>query len=541
MQPQSYFEMADVISGLYGKSTWTPLWAYEIEKSGDEFTEYYHEEIFRIRTLLAPLENKERLVHAPWRNMDTDQVYACVDKGNYCKPGEYCFDSSNGESAGEYAVFNFYVHGAKQNEPVLNQDLIMALHLVRDGDEWLRPEEANAVVIRQVRKEDAIVRIEILTEVLKDYLCARNMGLYIEEFRHRQEHTSEVVSYPWSSKGTIVERYVENGQYVWKGWLFRQESYNRVEGQLWKQHWVNPACCSSRIWGDEEESIEFIVASDGTRHTISSLDDDRYGAIYLFFDAHIISRLRERNISVEWISRDVLDVSFTGHSAVRCGLSKNGHVFAIAADIARLELWAQRIWERENINPEDRSEYQGHELFRNQMCNEFLSGEAPEVRLPLVLNKLNDVFKKRVGFDLWKKIDEYENPVCKSSRLISVDEHGLLTLAKYLQKSLCERIDSAVLKRYINNDATTKELPSIEVLEKAIEKIDPSLDASSLVKFMRDINNYRQIDSHYMSKKNVSKKLSRIQLPQNVSYFEKGAWLIEHAILGVETLTKAIY
>lgn len=183
MHSQSYFEMADVIGGLYGKSTWTPLWAYEVEKSGDECSACYNEEIFRVRTLFAPLGNKERLVHAPWRDVDSDQTYACVDKGYYCKPGEYYFDSSKGESAGEHAVFNFSVHGSKPNDPVLNQDLVMALHLVRDGDKWVRPEEANAVIIRQVRREDEVVRIEILRiifvrgiwgSILRSSVIARN-------------------------------------------------------------------------------------------------------------------------------------------------------------------------------------------------------------------------------------------------------------------------------------------------------------------------------------------------------------------------------
>lgn len=536
MNSQSYFEMADVVGGLYGKSTWTPLWAYEVEKSGDECSACYNEEIFRVRTLLAPLGNKERLVHAPWRDVDSDQTYACVDKGHYCKPGEYYFDSSKGETAGEHAVFNFSIHGSKPNDPVLNQDLVMALHLVRDGDKWVRPEEANAVIIRQVRNENEIVRIEILTEVLKDYLCARNMGLYIEEFRHRQEHTVETVPYPWSDSGTAVERYADDGQYTWKGWLFNQDGYKRVEGQLWKQHWVNPACFSSRIWGDGDESIEYIVASDGTRHTISTLDDDRYGAIYLFFDAHIISRLRERQISVEWVSRDVLDVTLPGHTAFQCGLSKSGNIFVIAADIARLEVWAQRIWARENLNPEDPSDYQGHELFRNQMCCEFLSGSAPESVYPQLLADLESSVRKYTGTQLWNGIDTGMSAVYAVDRMVATDEDGLVCLTKHILESCVERLDVKVLRTYIGSRSDTKDVGALKLFEMALSLMKPNCDAHALTQFMRSVNYMRQADSHLMSLKKRMDRISEIAFPEDASYYEKGAILIEFVNQGLRSL-----
>lgn len=536
MRQQSWFEMRDVIGGLYGKSAWTPLWVYEVAKSGNESLGCYHEEIFRVRTLFAPLENKEKLVHASWLDMDPDETYACVDCGHYCKPGEYYFDSSKGIVAGEYSVFNFYVHGVAANEPVLNQDLVMALHLVRNADEWIRPEEANAVIIRQVRTEDEVVRIEILTEVLKDYLCARNMGLYIEEFRHRQEHTSEDVPYPWTNKGTVVERYADDGQYTWKGWLFNQDGYNRVEGQLWKQHWVGPACFSSRIWGDNEESIEYIVAPDGARHAISSLDDDRYGAIYLFFDAHIINRLRERRISVEWISRDVLDVTFPGHSAFHCGLSKNGHMFVIAADIARLELWAQRIWVRENINPEEPVEYQGHELFQNQMCCKFLSGIAPETTYPQLLAELESSVRKHTGVRLWNDIDTGMAAVYAVDRMVAADENGLVCLAKHILESCVERLDAKALRSYIGNRLNTTDKRESQLFEMALSLMKPSVDAHALTQFMRSINFMRQADSHLMSRKSRADRVSEIAYPADSSYYEKGAILIEFVNQGLRTL-----
>lgn len=176
-----WFEMVDVIANTYGNSAWTLLWRYDVVKTGNPNSAGYEEEIFRIRTLLAPLENIDRLIGGHFLDFDPDETYATVDSGNYCKPNVYYLDSSAGFSAGEYHVFNFYIPGGPEVEPVVSQDMIVALRLVRKNDEWIRPEEHDIDVIRVERDVKSKIReIKIRTEMLKDYLCARGMGLYIE-------------------------------------------------------------------------------------------------------------------------------------------------------------------------------------------------------------------------------------------------------------------------------------------------------------------------------------------------------------------------
>ena len=126
MRLQSWFEMIDVKCGIYGEGEWTPLWVYEVSHEGDMFSAPYMEEIFRIRTLFAPLVNRARLFDH-WIDLDSDGVYPCVDQGNYCKPGVYYFDSRNGEDAGEYSVFKFCTVGGETCELQINQDLVAAL------------------------------------------------------------------------------------------------------------------------------------------------------------------------------------------------------------------------------------------------------------------------------------------------------------------------------------------------------------------------------------------------------------------------------
>jgi hypothetical protein len=60
----------------------------------------------------------------------------------------------------------------------LNQDLVFALGLMREGDHWVRPSEDYNIVARLRRGVDGeAIAIEIKNEYLRDYLCARDMFL----------------------------------------------------------------------------------------------------------------------------------------------------------------------------------------------------------------------------------------------------------------------------------------------------------------------------------------------------------------------------
>ncbi len=552
--------MTDVISNVYGGTTWTPLWRYDVLKSGDSSTIGYEEEILRVRTLFAPLENKERLIRGRFLDFDPDGTYATIDCKNYCKPDVYYFDSNTGLIAGEYPVFGFYLPNGPDIEPFVSQDMIVALRLVRQGDEWVRPEECGIDVIRIERdKESKIREIKIRTEILKDYLCARNMGLYIEEFRHRQVQTLQVPVIAWPKCHGYDERFCEHGHYIWKGWVFEHSNsddwnepltlkgaltlpaFYRVEGQLWKQYWISAGVGSPRIGGDSD-SREFVVSPNGDKHEISTLEDDKYGHVYLFFDPLIISHLQDTaGVELEWVSRDVFRVGFPSHGKFLCGISAKGNVFAISSDIARLEDWAQNLWFRENIRPEDLADYQSHELFQNQMMCEFLrTEESPEQIFARLVNELGVVFKKRTGVELWQDIDTGKGAVKKVSRFVSRNSRGLVALSKYILEALSERMSSPNLKMYIADDEATKELKSIQLFEMALSKLDTSLNASGHVRFLRNINAVRQIDSHLMSKSDAAKRLRKVNLPEDASPFEQGAQLIEYVNTGIAALIDSL-
>lgn len=556
MRRQSWFEMLDVKCDTHGEGEWTPLWVYEVSHEGDMFSAPYQEEIYRIRTLFAPLVNRGRLLDH-WIDLDSDGVYPCVDQGNYCKPGVYYFDSRNGEEAGEYSVFKFCTGGGETCELQINQDLVAALQLIPKGDSWIRPAEGGQIVIRLGKNDKGVVvRAEIRTEYLRDYLCARGMGLYIEEFRHRQEQNRDGQSILWQNSPVIECRMSRcgNGKYEWKGWMFKHQDgnswddtqsissevlpepqYYRVEGQLWKQFWINPALRSERVAGDDS-GFEYYVMPNGERHTISPLDDDEFGHVYLFFRSDLVTHALSAGLQVAWDARDVFSISFPSGQNVLLGISSEGTYFCISADVARLASWEQKLLHDDNIKPQEQTEYAGSELFQNQMMCEFLHTKAPENEFQRLLNELGMVFKKRTGNDLWRKMDCEDGLISAVSRFCSVSQDGYAMLARHLTTAMIERMDVVGFKDFIGGRVETVQLKTIGLLSAVISLINGEVDAGKQVRFMRDINYIRQADAHLMPTDEIEKRINVLQMPGDLAWIEKGARLIEYANRGLQNL-----
>ncbi len=557
---QRWFEMVDVISNRHGDGEWTLLWAYDVIRTGEEFSAPYCEEIFRVRSIFAPMTNKMELFSV-WHDIDSDNVYPCVDRKHYCKPGTYYLDSSIGREAGEYGVYSYITARGETSELIINPDLLAALGLVRSGDSWVRPSECDKEVIKIERNnEDKIVRISVRTELLKDYLCARGMGLYVEEFRHRQEQAFDGNQIGWTRSPYIEEKIARdgNGRYEWKGWMFKHEdehswddvqavkgpilslpSYYRIEGQLWKQFWVIPGKSSTRV-ADDNLGLTFYVMPNGEQHEISPVDDDEYGHVYLFFNIGIVRKLQNAGLSFKWDARDVFTIQPPSGEPIMCGISTKSKIFAISADIARQDGWLQLLLHSENVEPEEMGGIVGCELFQNQMLCEYLRTKAPENEFPRLMKVLSDVFKERTGVSLWQEIDTGAAMVASVSRFSAIDQDGYIALAKHITRAMIERLDVTNLKKIINGKFETAQLGSIGLLACALKSLDVRIDGEATVSFMRKINSLRQVDAHLMSKIEMEKRIECIPMPIDSGWLERGARLIEYANEGLQGLIEAL-
>ncbi len=68
----------------------------------------------------------------------------------------------------------------------------------REGDVWVRPEEGYIEVARLSRKPNGSPRLlEIRAAHLRDYLCARDMALYITSYHDRTVEVDDAAHIKW--------------------------------------------------------------------------------------------------------------------------------------------------------------------------------------------------------------------------------------------------------------------------------------------------------------------------------------------------------
>src|SRR5690606_19073001 len=129
--------------------------------------------------------------------------YAYED-GHYASIDQFQYNDK--EPIGVNLVFEHPqpVIGGKQW--VLNPDLVVALRLIKEGTNWVRPEENFVVVARESLDEKGEHRlIEIKREFLLDYLAARNLSLRLSYYRQRVENVVSLETSPYAGLESYAE------------------------------------------------------------------------------------------------------------------------------------------------------------------------------------------------------------------------------------------------------------------------------------------------------------------------------------------------
>jgi hypothetical protein len=127
----------------------------------------------------------------------------------------------------------------------------------------------------------------------------------------------------------------------------------RVEGEFWRDEWIEHQGLSVRVRGDDDPSVlEFIVDPDGTRMPSTSLDDEDIGR-WLWFRPDVIKAfLGRRGFTLDWYTGETRALGSTSGYRTHFGLNSSDYLTVYAYDIARLPTWEQRIWAAYNVGPE---------------------------------------------------------------------------------------------------------------------------------------------------------------------------------------------
>lgn len=525
-------------------------------------------EYFGCGSVAFPPEHRKIAEKASWSDIGigcTAQPYAYED-GYYSSIEQYQWNDK--DPIGVHLVFEHPQPVVGGSLWILNPDLVVALRLIKEGNNWVRPEENFVVVAREVLDEKGEQSlIEIKREFLLDYLAARNLSLKLSYYRQRVENVptledSEYVGLEGHQEERNDGRYellIRNLNDVFGGsWaMFRawrtdvdeeedapvmgpetndntdyessegnKSGYDgvRVEGEFWRDEWIEHQGISKRVRGDTDTNLpQFIVETDSTRMASSDLNNEDVGR-WLWFRSSIVNELLGlRGFSLEWYTAETGAIKSTSGYSVHFGINSADLINVYAYDIARLPSWEQHLWAAHNVVPEGKV---SSELLDSQVKAQPASTHAVEELLFEVMRLLETGFKQDFNISLFSHELSREEFFKKISRFDSKDQASLLRLAKEIVRVFSDRLNVKELRK-LSTHSDKDKLGSNKLLQDILsQKVG---DDTGRKVFGPIIGAYdmRVGDAHPTSSK-IEEALKLAGIDDEISFLRQGEQLISN-------------
>jgi hypothetical protein len=564
----------------FANATWVPLRASIDSGAGDDVTKVgFSSEVFAAGSVAIPPANRELGDKLSWGDIGIGHSvlpYAYED-GHYSPIEERQYNDK--QPIGVELIFEHPQPVVGGRKWIINPDLIVALGLIQERDNWVRPEEDFVVVIREKKRMNGDHElIEIKTEFLLDYLAARGMSLRMSYYYQRVENVGalEGTDYAGLAKEDgprddgRFSLLIRKSDDVWGGtWsMFRawrtdvdedsdapvmgpenaenvdyetssgkRSGYQgyRVEGEFWRDEWIDHKGKSHRVRGDEVEGLpDFIVGVDGSRSPSKELNDEDVGKWLWFRPSVVVDFLGRRGFSLEWYTAETAGLHSTSGYRIHLGLNDSDLVSVYARDIARLPEWEQRIWAAHNAAPEGGV---SKELTAAQVRSAPASTSAPEKYLLEILVAFEDAFRDKYGADLFSHPIDGEVGA-KINRFLGRDQASVLRIAKELVRAFSDRLNIQIL-RQISTHPEKKKLGSNKLLESIVAGNIGKDEARKLFGVVAGVYDLRTGDAHptssgiadafSLAEVDVSQTHLR-QAQQMVDNFARAIWSIGSAL-----------
>ena len=514
---QEWFEMDDIKSRFYENSVWVPLRAsqilYQVGKNG---VTGFQEEFYGVGSIAVPLCYKTFAEQLDWMDVGISYTHSGYVEDDKYIPVNIFHDYKNNYDA-EHLVLEQHGNSQEKSQWHLSQDLAITLGLKREKNVWLRPDEGYIEVVKlYLNDNEEAELIEIRASHLKDYLAARNMALYITSYRQRQFINENRTHITWTEPfvykesntdrwegriTTISEGGIPYGETTTVFHVSRtdvdneddvpvfnntdENSYDtkilnkknvgkklfRIQGELWRTEWVDPAEYSLIIKGEEAPpTFFFITDASGKLESKKTLKNS---IKWLWFQPEVISSLLQyRGSSLLWYTKDTGSVKCSPDYPLHFGMNRLGLINVFAKDIALLPEWQQRIWSGYNISPDGKV---SKELLDAQMRAQPADSKAPEKYFQFGLLKLNEISGNNLGFVLLREHHAIPEIIKKIHRFRAVDKNGLFDLAKDIARVTADSINVKEIQTLVSPPKNEK-WGSLKSLEKLLGlKINPEL------------------------------------------------------------------
>lgn len=581
---RSWFEMKDLRRRRMSNVVWIPLRQSETISNDKYGHDGFREEFVGSGSVMVPLDLQEKAESLGWGDIGPSH-FQChwATKESY-KPAE-AFQVRDDENLGVELILCQNFDGAEPAIWHLNQDLVFALGLLREGDKWVRPEEDYIEVVRLKRdNNDRPILFEIRAEHLKDYLAARGMRLRIARFLSREgvfqntdqfgwgeglhadpENSADVRfeihvnkihegGFPYGGKKAVfhfqrndidpnddvpIMGPETNENVTSESWTFDSEgsALFRIEGEFWINEWIEPSAHSPRVRRDDvPSSCEFIVDASGERMNADDLDDEDIGR-WLWFRSDVFeAATKRRGARFEWFTRDTGSITPLPGYSIHFGINESHLLTIYASDIGRLPEWLRRFWVGYNVAPEGKV---SHELLQSQVQATPASSKAPEPFFSLVLERLDYLSEERWGEKLFRShADQYE--IAQTvNRFRATSLTGLYSLAKDISRLVADRINIELLHKIAPPEKGTK-LGSLKSLERVLAEITCNRDeAKSILTPLVGVYELRLADAHLPSSK-VSDALRMAQINETSHPLDQGFQLIESTVVALQRISLII-
>ncbi len=560
----NWFDLADVRKRFLAKAVWVPLHASEEISEGEYGYVGWKDEFFGLSSVAVPLSKRAEGLKLGWSDLNNSQGVWATEK--LYKPAEI-FQYHEGDDLGVSLVMAQNFETGDVPEWHLNQDLVIALELLREGDVWLRPKEDYQEVARLRR--DAHGRpavLEFRNEYLRDYLCARGMFLRTAMFRSRGvivddmkdagspapiNVRNEIEEYELRLLSLIEGGHFGDGVYsvfhigrndVDPGddvpapgretdentdatkWVARHEGRKliRVIAELWRNENIEPAESSPRVRRDDVPSgIRYIIDASGTTASSEDLDNEMQMR-WLWFKPQVIPNIiKRRGGLLRWYTEMTGGVGFNNSELTHFGINKHGLVNIYAYDIAKLPIWQQRIWSGFNVSPEGGV---SAELISAQAQAVVADTTSPERTFSELLPQLDALVGRVVGAPLFRTHGASDELLNEIHRFRALDQGGLLALAKDVMRMIADRIDTAPLQA-IAPPPKGEKWGSLKSLEKFLGTLVSAADARSAMGPLFGAYELRVADAHLSSEK-LKESLQLLKIDPNAASIDQGFQLL---------------
>ncbi|MDY6990179.1 MAG: hypothetical protein SWQ30_19225 [Thermodesulfobacteriota bacterium] len=572
---QRWFEMEDIRKRNYSKSVWIPLRAaFANICEGKYGYEGYKKEFFGSGSIAVPSNNIEAAKKLGWMDIGiSHQHFGCVEDGVYIPADIY--KDYGGEFQGVHLVLEQMSHDNEPNIWHLNQDLVLALGLKREGNSWICPQDGYTEVARlRVTDGNKPVLFEIKTQYLKDYLCARSMALYMTHFYSRELIVDDASSITWEGgnssdsndtdtwEGRVIPIHEGGHPFGQKMAVFHMERTDIEEaddipdisgipsdentkgeswekefegrklfvilGELWRNEIIEPGKRSPKIRGDKLASpVYFIIDADGSKVRGRDLID---AGKWLWFRPEVIMALsHRRGGSLSFYTQQTGSVSCSHGYGVHFGVNDLGLINVYAKDVGLLPEWQQRIWAGYNIAPEGGV---SSELLASQVRARPADTQAPEEFLDKSMGLVNRLSLAKLGIRIFRDHEAIPALLEKSHRFRSVDEFSFYSLAKDLARLITDSLDADAMQTIVPPPKKTK-WGSLKSLENLLASRFDREFVRRITAPLVGVYELRHADAHLPS--------SEINSAFNLIYIDRSLPFINQAFQMLHQVVSSIY